>query len=172
MPIRPGALANLAAMHPNAETIRAFYEAFARRDAEAMRACYTDDARFADEVFDLQGPRVGAMWTMLCENARDLDVTFRDVTADDTTGSAHWEATYTFSATGRRVHNVLDASFTFRDGKIATHRDRFDLWRWSRMALGPMGTALGWSPIVRTKVRSTAARSLDAYLAKHPELGR
>ena len=62
------------------------------------------------------------MWTMLCERGRDLTLDWRDVRADDATGAAHWEPRYTFSVTGRPVHNKIDARFTFRDGKIATPR--------------------------------------------------
>lgn len=159
-------------MHPNAELITRFYEAFARRDHQAMRACYSPDAAFADEVFTLTGGQVPAMWHMLCESGTDLAVTFRDVSADDRAGHAHWDATYTFSVTGRKVRNSLDAEFTFRDGLIATHRDRFDLWKWTRMALGMPGTLLGWSPIVRGKVRAMATKNLEAFIANHPEYQR
>ena len=76
------------------------------------------------------------------------------------------EATYTFAATGRRVHNVIDAEFRFENGLIIEHTDRFDFWRWSRMALGAPGMLLGWTPIVRNKVRGQARAGLDAFLAK------
>ena len=56
-------------------------------------------------------------------------------------GRAHWDATYTYSATGRRVDNRIDATFAFRDGLIVRHDDRFDLWRWARQALGVQGRA-------------------------------
>jgi hypothetical protein len=60
--------------------------------------------------------------------------------------------------------NDIDATFRFDDaGLIADHRDSFDLWKWTRMALGPMGVALGWSPIVQGKVRSEAAAGLAQF---------
>ena len=93
-------------MHPNAATIERFYAAFARRDASAMTACYAADARFTDPVFDLAGPQIGAMWSMLCERGKDLTLEWRDVRANDANGSAHWEPRYTFSATGRLVHKA------------------------------------------------------------------
>jgi ketosteroid isomerase-like protein len=157
--------------HPNAALIERFYAAFARRDAAAMTACYAPDARFTDPVFDLTGPEVGAMWSMLCERGKDLALAWRDVRADDVTGSAHWEPRYTFSATGRPVHNVIDAAFTFRGGRIATHVDRFDLWRWTRMALGAKGTLLGWTPMVRNAIRAQARRGLYAWMQDHPAAG-
>ena len=81
-----------------------------------MAACYAPDATFRDPAFDLAGAEVGAMWAMLCARGKDLALEWRDVRADDRAGSAHWEARYTFSVTGRPVHNVIDAAFTFRDG--------------------------------------------------------
>lgn len=155
--------------HPNTQLIDRFYNSFARRDYAGMIACYTPEITFADEVFSLQGKRVGAMWHMLCEAGKDLQVTHSNVEANDASGSAHWEAHYTFSATKRPVHNILDAAFRFRDGKIAWHRDTFDFWRWSRMALGLPGTFLGWSPMVRTQVRARAAANLNKFIAAHPE---
>lgn len=154
-------------MHPNAALVARFYEAFQRRDADAMAACYHADATFSDPVFpDLRGPRVAAMWRMLCASARDLDVRAHDIQADDATGSARWEARYGFGRARRPVHNVIDARFAFRDGRIARHEDSFDLWRWSRMALGPAGVALGWSPMLKARIRADAARRLDAQLQR------
>jgi hypothetical protein len=36
------------------------------------------------------------------------------------------------------------------------------------MALGPMGYALGWTPIVRNSIRRQAAEQLDEFLAAEP----
>jgi ketosteroid isomerase-like protein len=144
--------------------IKQFYDAFARHDAEAMVALYHDDVVFHDPVFlELRGERARGMWRMLVSRATDL-VVEATVGADGL--SAHWEATYTFTATGRKVHNVIDATFELDGGKIRRHTDRFGLWRWARQALGPSGVLLGWSPIVQGPIRRGAAKSLDAYLAK------
>ena len=154
-------------MHANSALIERFYTAFAARDAEPMAACYADSARFSDPVFpDLTAEEARGMWRMLTSRAKDFELTFRDVSADDRRGRAHWEASYLFSATGRRVHNVIDAEFEFDGGKIVRHVDRFDFWRWSRMALGPVGLMLGWSPLLEKKVRSNAKKQLDRFLAE------
>jgi ketosteroid isomerase-like protein len=151
-------------MHPNARLIETFYTSFQKRDAEGMVACYHPDVRFSDPVFhELQGARACAMWRMLCKRASDLQIEFRDVQADDRTGSAHWEARYLFSATGRKVHNVIDAKFEFRDGKIVRHADTFDLWRWAGMALGPKGKLLGWLPPIQRAIHQKAVRGLDEF---------
>lgn len=153
-------------MHPNAQLIETLYRSLAARDAVAMAACYDPQAHFTDEVFDLRGAEVAAMWRMLCARGEDLRVEFRDVSADDDTGRAHWDASYTFSATGRKVHNSIDAGFRFRDGRIVHHVDRFDFWRWSRQALGLPGLLLGWSGYLRAKVAGTAARNLARFTAR------
>lgn len=150
------------------ELIRGFYAAFQRRDHAAMAACYGPDPRFSDPVFtDLRGPQVAAMWRMLCERGRDLELEASNIVANATNGSAHWEAHYTFSATGRHVHNVIDAAFTFEGGRIVRHTDRFDLYRWARQALGLKGILLGWSPPVHRAIRKQAAAGLDAFMSKH-----
>jgi ketosteroid isomerase-like protein len=155
--------------HSNAAQIAVFYAAFARRDPEAMLACYHADIAFSDPVFpDLDRTGVAAMWRMLCARGKDLAVEASGIEADAVTGRAHWVATYTYSATGRRVVNAIDAAFEFKDGLIVRHRDRFDLYRWARQALGWKGALLGWAPPVQRQVRAQAAKALATWRAKHP----
>ncbi len=154
-------------MADHAQLITKFYEAFASKDAETMASCYADDVTFSDPVFTkLDGEQARNMWRMLIARGKDLEVTFSDVVASERIVTAHWEAKYTFSATGRFVHNKIDARFEIEDGLIKSHRDVFDFYAWTRMALGPMGALLGWSPIVQNKVRRQAMAGLDAFAAK------
>ena len=150
----------------NRDTIRRFYEAFDRGDAEAMAACYSPDVRFSDPVFpELRGAEAADMWRMLSGRAEDLEIELASYDAAATAGSANWIATYTFR-TGRRVVNDITASFEFdEDGRITRHTDDFDFWKWTRMALGPIGIVLGWTPIVQGKVRSEAAAGLAEFHA-------
>jgi len=149
------------------DTIERFYKAFASLDAKTMAECYALDAKFEDEVFELRGrTHVGGMWTMLCaaikrQGRTDWKLEVRDITDH----SAHWEPRYRFSATGRLVHNIIDAEFEFdSQGLIKRHRDRFDFWRWSRQALGMKGVLLGWTGWLRGKVRRQASRNLAKHL--------
>ena len=71
-------------------------------------------------------------------------------------------------ATGRAVHNVIDAGFKFENGLIADHRDSFDLYAWARLALGPVGVLLGWSPPGHAKCRAQAREGLDEFMAGGP----
>lgn len=157
-------------MNSNEKLIEQFYSCFQKRDAQGMQACYDANAEFSDPVFqNLKGKQVPAMWRMLCERGKDLKIEFNGIHADELSGKAHWEATYTFSATGRQVHNKIDASFEFKDGKIIRHRDRFDLWKWTRMALGFKGLLLGWTPLVQNAVRKQAIQSLEKFI-KHENI--
>jgi len=153
------------------QTIERFYAAFAQLDSATMAACYASDAHFDDEAFSLRGrEQIGGMWTMLCDavKAKGRDVWKLEASAI-TDRSAHWEPTYNFSATGRTVHNIIDAEFEFDSaGLITRHRDRFDFWRWSRQALGAPGLLLGWSPFLRNKVRAQAAKNLARFTASTP----
>ncbi len=138
-----------------------FYTAFGQRDWSAMGACYADDARFSDPVFpELDVAGVRAMWKMLLTSGSDLRITFKISEESDESAVCEWEAFYTFSRTGKKVHNVIRSEFELREGLIHRQRDHFDFWRWSRQALGPSGLLLGWSPLVKNKVRGIAAAGL------------
>jgi ketosteroid isomerase-like protein len=153
-----------APMHLNEALLERFYKAFEAKDHSTMAACYADDATFSDPVFPhLNAERARAMWRMFCTGGNQLDVSHSGVQADDSTGAGRWEAIYDFPKTGRRVHNKISSSFEFRDGLIVKHTDTFDFYRWSRMALGPIGMALGWSPIVKNQVRQQADAQLRRF---------
>jgi hypothetical protein len=155
-------------MNSNEKLIATFYTAFQNKDWQTMQSCYHNEVIFNDPVFtNLTGKEAKAMWHMLVSSGKDLTLLFTAVKADERVGSCSWEAFYTFSRTGRKVHNVIEAKFEFKDGKIIRHTDSFDLWKWSRMALGISGMLLGWSSVIRNKVRVTAKTSLDKFKAQH-----
>jgi hypothetical protein len=106
------------------------------------------------------------MWEMLVTSAKDLKIEFGEVSANEKSGTCLWQATYTFTTTGRSVHNIIRARFEFTDGKISKHVDVFDFWRWSKMALGISGLLLGWTPLIRNKVKKTARRRLDKFMGQ------
>ncbi|PLV16483.1 nuclear transport factor 2 family protein [Pseudomonas guariconensis] len=148
----------------NRELITRFYQAFQRLDAEAMVACYSDDITFNDPVFGtLRRREVGDMWRMLTSRAKNFSLAFDSVSANQDGGNAHWVARYLFTQTGRTVVNDIQARFVIRDGLICQHDDSFDLWRWSRQALGLPGLLLGWSPLLQNKVRQQAFKGLRTY---------
>lgn len=152
--------------HPHAALLARFYDAFARGDAEGMVACYHPEAAFSDPAFGLlDHAHVCAMWRMLLGRATDLRVAFEVLAADESAGEVRWEAWYTFTTTGRPVHNRIRAQFGFRDGRILAHRDGFDLHAWARQALGWKGAlfgGLGWfQGRIQREARAGLARFMD-----------
>lgn len=155
----------LCGMHANAARIQAFYEAFQRKDAEGMNKHYAQDVQFSDAVFTgLGGDETRAMWSMLCKRGKDLKVEFSDIEANDTEGRAKWNAWYTFSATGKHVHNVIEARFEFKDGLITKHQDSFDLTRWIAQAFGLPGRVLGGFGFFQNFVRGKAQGALKEWM--------
>lgn len=154
-------------MNPNEQIITKFYTAFKEKDFKTMQTCYADNATFNDEAFkNLDAAQVRAMWQMLITRGKDLVLTFENVTADDSKGSAEWTATYTFSATKRKVVNHIKAQFSFENGKIVKHTDTFDFHHWASQALGLTGALLGWTGFLKKKVQKTAMESLVSFMKK------
>ncbi|MFK8057661.1 MAG: nuclear transport factor 2 family protein [Saprospiraceae bacterium] len=147
--------------------IEKFYSSFASGDAEGMIACYHDEVTFSDPAFGtLHGDRAKAMWRMLLGSGADSTVHYFDIESTGDTGKASWIAKYFYGPKRRLVVNEVSAAFTFKDGKIYTHADDFDLWRWTRQAIGLAGTFMGWSGFMRNKIQATTKGKLDAFIAK------
>ena len=150
--------------------IQTFYQAFQDLDPETMATCYHDEIHFEDPGFGvLKGPRASNMWRMLLhsQKGKDFRIVFSDIQADEKKGSAHWEAHYNFSQTGRRVHNKIDAKFEFKEGKIIKHIDHFNLHNWAGQALGMKGKLLGWTSFFQKKLHIQTNKLLDNYESKH-----
>jgi limonene-1,2-epoxide hydrolase len=155
-------------VHPNVELLDSFYSAFAAGDHETMASAYADTATFSDPVFPkLDAEEARAMWKMFCTSGNEIRLTYTNVQADDLKGSVEWEAVYRFPKTGREVNNRIQADFRFQDGKIVEHRDHFDLYAWMRMALGPVGVAAGWTPLLQSQVRKQAHNQLHRFMSKN-----
>jgi ketosteroid isomerase-like protein len=153
----------------NTACIERFYTAFGQKDWKSMQACYHEDVTFSDPVFQhLNAGEAKAMWHMLTAASKDLRVVLSEVAAQDNTGSCRWDAYYSFSRTGRSVHNIIHATFQFKDGLIIQHKDSFDLWRWSGMALGLSGKLLGWTPMIQNRIRGTAMGNLKKFMEQNP----
>lgn len=142
-----------------------FYEAFARKDAEDMIACYHADSAFSDPVFPmLNRAETAAMWRMLLGRAQDFSLT-HEVKGED---RVEWVARYRFARTGRMVVNHGKSQFGFQDGLILAQRDGFDFPIWLKQALGWKGLLFGRTRLLQAAVRKQARQSLDAFMAKRP----
>ena len=152
-------------MTSNETTIIKFYTAFANADATQMCECYHPNVQFRDPAFGLlKGKEVCQMWKMLIErNNGNLKIDFSDIIATEHLGSARWIATYCFSKTNRKVVNKIASKFHFQDGLIIKHTDDFDIWKWSKQALGIKGLLLGWTGFMQKKIQNQARMALNNY---------
>ena len=120
-----------------------------------MIECYHKETIFEDPAFGvLKGEKAKNMWRMLCDSqkGKEFKVKASNIEYDNLKGTAYWEAYYIFSKTGRKVHNMVNAEFEFKDGKIINHIDRFDLHKWSIQAFGFKGLLLGWTGFFKKKL--------------------
>ncbi|MDQ7948144.1 MAG: nuclear transport factor 2 family protein [Pedobacter sp.] len=155
-------------MQTNQDLLTHFYTSFQKRDFQGMQACYSDDATFSDAVFkNLDAEQVKAMWEMLVTKGKDLRIEFSGIEADEKSGKAHWDAYYTFSATGRKVINRIDATFEFKDGKISRHIDTFDFHSWAKQAFGLMGLIFGGARFFQQKIQLKAMKNLSNFMGKN-----
>ena len=146
--------------------IETFYKAFDQLDAETMTSCYHKDVTFEDPAFGkLTGDRAKNMWRMLCKSqkGKDFEIQYSDIKFENNIGSAHWEAHYNFSKTGRPVHNKIDSSFEFKDGKIIKHTDKFNLHQWAKQAMGFRGSVLGKTLFFKNKLQNQTRALLSKF---------
>ena|ERR1044071_9840245 len=150
----------------NLQIIERFYTAFQQLDYKTMNDCYSEDIIFSDPVFlTLKGDFVRGMWEMLCKNAKDFSLSFSNIQLlDEEYATCNWTATYTFSATGKRVVNNIKAFMRLKDGKIIEHSDAFRLSTWIGQALGWKGKLLGWSGFMKRAVQNKAKANLLRFM--------
>jgi len=150
----------------NEQTIDRFYSAFQQLDFATMQSCYHEGAVFNDPVFGLlDESETKAMWEMLCKRAKDFSLVFGNIQLlDEEYTTCNWTASYLFTKTGRRVVNKITAHMKFKDGLIIEHTDAFDIYRWTRQALGLTGLLFGWSPWMNKRIQKQAKEGLAKFM--------
>ncbi len=155
-------------MHANEIIINRFYSAFQQKNAQEMNHCYSENIAFSDPVFGLlHGEEVKSMWEMLCINGKDLQLSFGNIQLlDEEYATCDWVAQYTFSQTGRRVINKIKAHIRVENGIITEHTDAFDIYNWSRQALGLKGWLFGWTAWFQKKLQQKTRKALENFMEK------
>jgi len=155
-------------MTPAEETVQQLYESIKRGDAAAAAECYCDAAAYQDIAFDLKGKdNIAAMWRLVC--SRGVRIKYKDIRTEGSEVKGHWVFDYHFSKTGNTVHNVIDSTFFFRDGKILVHHDHASRWKWAKQALGfPKDVVVTVFPFV---LHRQALKELEEFREKE-RLGR
>lgn len=150
----------------NTQLIERFYSSFAQGNVEGMLSCYHAEVIFRDPAFgELKGERAFGMWKMLLANRTAATrISFDGIEVFGNKGKANWQAEYLFGSKKRKVVNKIYAEFIIENGKIIRHTDSFDLWKWSRQAIGAPGIFLGWSGFMRNQIQKMANKNLDRFL--------
>ena len=147
----------------NQEVINQFYSSFKNGDPAGMIACYHNTVIFEDPAFGkLEGEKAKAMWQMLLSKKEESEMSVSFSVLND--NQAEWIANYKYGPNKKPVINAVSASFVFEDGKIIKHTDHFDLWKWSKQALGAAGYLLGWSGFMKNKIQATTNKLLNKYI--------
>jgi hypothetical protein len=148
-------------MTPDEETVQRLYECLKRNDPAGAAECYCDDAAFRDMAFDLKcKDDLAAMWRFEC--SRGLKIEYRDIRTEGTQVKGHWVCDYKFHGV-RPVHNEIDSTFTFRDGKILVHHDQASRWGWAKQALGFPGDVV--VTVFPAALRWKARKELEEFRA-------
>jgi SnoaL-like domain len=144
-----------------------FYDAFNALDAKKMASFYHEQASFTDPAFpDLRGERIGMMWAMMCRRAKNFELTYKVLFADERKAQVAWEAKYLYGGK-RKVTNHILSSLSLWDGLIVRQVDEFDFARWAKQALGLPGLLAGNTEWLRRKVQVTAADQLNQFIITH-----
>lgn len=153
------------------QIIKNFYTAFSNLDAENMVKHYHTEITFKDPAFGiLKGESAKYMWRMLCHSQKNKNfkIKFNEISFDGKKGFSKWEAFYTFSQTGKKVHNKINAEFQFKDGLIISHTDTFNLHSWAKQAMGLKGLLLGNTDFFKSKLQKKTNQLLNDYIKTKP----
>ena len=148
------------------ETADKFYASFSQGNANEMLKLYHPEIEFADPAFGtLKAEKAHAMWRMLLSSKQaQLKISYTIIDYSDTQVKVNWIADYYFGPKKRKVKNNVIADLTFQDGKVIKHTDSFDLWKWSRQALGISGFLPGWSGFLKRKIQERTNKRLINYM--------
>ena len=146
-------------------TIHQLYTSIAAGAIPGIEACYAPKVKFHDPVFGtLTNHEVLKMWKMLIEKSKgNLTIDYTILKTNEHKGTAEWTATYTFGKKKRKVKNHIKSEFYFKEGLIIRQNDDFNIWTWSKQALGWSGIFLGWTGYLHRKIQKQAINSLKNF---------
>ena len=119
-------------MTDNVELVRAFCQAFSRRDTDEILAFFTDDAVYHNMPMPpVQGKdAIRSVLNMFLEPAESVEfVVLRIASADDAVLTERLDI---FLIGGNRVELPVCGVFEMTSDKISAWRDYFDMRTWNR----------------------------------------
>jgi hypothetical protein len=64
------------------------------------------------------------------------------------------------------VVNKIKAHIRVENGIITEHTDAFDIYKWSRQALGLKGWLFGWTAWFQKKLQQKTRKALEKFMEK------
>jgi limonene-1,2-epoxide hydrolase len=121
----------------NVDTVRAFCEAFSRRDIDELLGYFTDDAVYHNmPLAPVNGKdAIRSLLEMFMKPAQSVEFAVLNISAAG--DAVLTERVDTFVMGERRVALPVAGVFDMKDGKIAAWRDYFDMATWTRQANPP-----------------------------------
>jgi steroid delta-isomerase-like uncharacterized protein len=114
--------------------VRAFEQAFNRRDVDALVACFTPGATYTDGFYGEHAgsAKLGEMFARMFREGRDYAWTMEQVVEASTRAAAEWSFSYVVTealprSAGRKVRFRGMSLFELEGGKIAAYREYFDV---------------------------------------------
>jgi len=114
--------------------VRAFEQAFNRRDPDALVACFTPEATYRDNFFGEHAGAAGlrAMFARMFREGRDYAWNMDTVVETPERAAAEWTFSYVVTdavprSAGRKVRFRGMSVFELDGGKIARYREYFDV---------------------------------------------
>ena len=144
--------------------VEGFYEALNKGDYQFVNSLYHSNASYKDELFELKGVEIHALWYSAVQPDLNLSVELKSIKEVDGRVITEWVMNYTLDIINRRISLNEKGTFIFKGDKIIEHIDEYDFWSWCTQAFGIIGKSLGWSNWLRKRVRNQARKSVLANL--------
>ena len=94
-----------------------FYDAFASADVETLKKLYDEKLIFNDEIFvGLNYEETIKMWSSLLIGNKDMSIKYTIKEYSENKVKVEWIADYLFSASRRKVRNVIIANMEIENG--------------------------------------------------------
>ena len=146
------------------ELVKQFYHALDKGDYKSVIDLYHAKAIYRDELFDLQGLEIHALWYRATRPEMNFSAKLESIREEGDVIKTDWEIGYTLDVIKRRIKLKEIGTFKFEDDKIIEHTDEYDFWSWCTQVLGPIGRVFGWSNWLKSRARYQARKSVLAHL--------
>lgn len=144
--------------------VKEFYEALSTGDFHAIQSFYSPEATYQDEIVTLKGNEVFSHWFMMCREDFKTKAELIEIKENQNIVTTKWTIDYLLVPTGRRIFLEEEGYFYFNDGVIAAHRDKFDIYSFTKQGFGMLGYLIGWTSWAQNRLRKQAKKTILTHI--------